>query len=127
MNLKYRKLWLLIGWGMVLLICFLSLTPNPPELGFNLWDKVNHFIAYAGMMGWFGQLYMKTSQRLTLAVAIIILGIVLEVVQGMGGYRMFEYHDMLANILGVIIALVIIYLKGDRVLYWLEQNVLKVS
>lgn len=127
MNLKYRHYWLIIGWGLVALVWFLSLTPKPPELGFRLWDKLNHFIAYAGLMGWFGQLYPRHSSRTVYAVGFIVMGIAIEIFQGMGMHRVFEYADMLANTSGVIIALTIIYLKGDRILYWFEQRILKVS
>ena len=126
MNLKYRKQWLVIGWCLIALVWYLSLTPKPPE-PFKLWDKLNHFIAYAGLMGWFGQLYKSNKIRVVYAVGLIVLGIVIEFFQGMGSQRMFEYNDMLANAVGVGIAVVIIYLKGDRVLYWFEQRILKVS
>ena len=102
MRLKYHRQWLLVGWSMILLVWYLSLTPRPPELGIRLWDKLNHFIAYAGLMGWFGQLYTQTYQRIVCALAIIAMGIAIEFFQGLGGVRMFEYRDMLANTLGVI-------------------------
>ena len=127
MNLEYRKHWLVIGWCLIALVWFLSLTPKPPEVGFKLWDKLNHFIAYAGLMGWFGQLYIQHSKRFMVAIGFISMGIVIEFFQGMGSHRVFEYNDMLANTLGVAIAVVLIYLKADGILYWFEQRILKVS
>ena len=127
MRLKYHRLWLVVGWCMILLVWYLSLTPKPPELGFRLWDKLNHFIAYAGLMGWFGQLYQHHRQRIVSALVIIVMGIAIEIFQGLGGQRMFEYRDMLANTLGVLMAVIILYLKGDHLLYWFEQRLLKVS
>jgi VanZ family protein len=124
MRLRYHKFWLLLGWGMIVLVLYLSLTPQPPELGFELWDKLKHFIAYAVLMGWFGQLY-RQHRRLLYALGFIGMGIALEYLQGMGEYRMFEYHDMLANLLGVSIAMLVLYLKGDQVLHWFEKKVLK--
>ena len=127
MNLKYRKHWLVIGWCLIALVGYLSLTLKPPEVGIELWDKLNHLIAYTVLMGWFGQIYTTNKHRIIYAVGLIIMGITIEIFQGMGPHRMFEYNDMLANTLGVGIAVVVIYLKGDGVLYWVEQRILKVS
>jgi VanZ family protein len=127
MNLKYRKLWLLIGWSMIATVWYLSLTPKPPEMGIKLWDKLNHFIAYAVLMGWFGQLYLQKAQRIFWFVFFISMGISIEIFQGMGEHRFFEYNDMLANTLGVVSAIVVLLLKGDRVLSLFEQRILKVS
>ena len=127
MNLKYRKLWLLIGWVLIAVVWYLSLTPKPPEMGIKLWDKLNHFIAYSALMGWFGQLYSQKVQRIFWAVFFITMGISIEIFQGMGEHRFFEYKDMLANILGVMAAILVLSFKGDHVLSWFEQRVLKVS
>jgi len=126
MDLKYRKQWLVIGWCLIALAWYLSLTPTTPE-PFKLWDKMNHFIAYACLMAWFGQLYKSNRIRIMYAVGFVIMGIAIEFFQGMGPHRVFEYNDMLANTLGVFIAVIVIYLKGDGILYWIEQRVLNVS
>ena len=127
MNLKYRKLWLLIGWTLVLSVWYLSLTPKPPEMGVKLWDKLNHFIAYAVLMGWFGQLYLLKIQRILWFVFFMGMGIGIEIFQGMGEHRFFEYNDMLANTLGIVAAIIILQLKGDSILFWFEKHILKVS
>ena len=126
MILKYKNLWLSCGWIMVATVIYLSLTPSPPQ-GLNLWDKLNHFIAYAGLMVWFGQIYRSLSGRIVFTLYFIGMGIGIEVLQGMGGVRQFEYHDMLANSIGVLAALLILKLNGDRVLFWVEQRFLKAS
>lgn len=126
MILKYKNLWLALGWIMVAAVFYLSLTPSPPR-GLNLWDKLNHFIAYAGLMAWFGQVYRSVMARLFFSFYFIIMGACIEVLQALGGYRHFEYNDMLANASGVIAALLFLSLHGDRLLPWFEQRVLKVS
>lgn len=127
MNLKYRKLWLAVGWLLIAMIWYLSLTPKPPEVGIKLWDKLNHFIAYAVLMGWFGQLYLGKGQRVFWFCFFVTMGIGIEIFQGMSGHRFFEYHDMLANTLGVAGAMIVLLLKGDGILLWFEQRVLKVT
>ncbi|MFA5081707.1 MAG: hypothetical protein WC474_04075 [Hydrogenophilaceae bacterium] len=97
-TLSYQRLWLAIGWGLVLLVIALSLMPAPqlPQVGFN--DKLGHILAYFTLMAWFGQIYCK---RLTPLLALLTLGATLEVLQGMTGYREMSGLDMLANTAGV--------------------------
>lgn len=127
MSLRYRTLWVVIGWAMILAVWYLSLTPSPPEVGVKLWDKLNHFIAYALLMGWFGQLYLGKESRIFWLFFFTVMGVGIEIFQGMGEHRFFEYNDMLANSLGIIAALLVLSFKGDGILFWFEQRILKVS
>lgn len=99
-GLIHRLLWLAIGWGLVALVVALSLVPSPPQSGFDQGDKVGHLLAYATLMGWFGQLYPPGWR---LALAFVALGLVLEILQGLSGYRQASMADMLANTLGVVL------------------------
>ena len=54
-------------------------------------------------MAWFAQLYMRRSHARFL-VFFIFLGIVIEVLQGQTTYRLFEYADIAANVLGATVA-----------------------
>lgn len=99
---RYRRLWLAIGWGLVLAVIWVSLTPKPPDVGIRINDKLSHLAAYAVLMGWFCQLYWQRSARLRNGLLLVAMGIALEVLQGLGQHRMFEYADMLANTLGVV-------------------------
>lgn len=99
-TLRLRPLWLAIGWGLVMLVIYLSLTPQPPRLDADYGDKVGHLLAYGVLMGWFSQLY--SNRRRPLALALFALGVVLELIQGMIGYREASLADAAANGLGVI-------------------------
>jgi hypothetical protein len=95
-------LWLLIGWALVGVVIYLSLTASPPEVvDFAFADKFEHLLAYGVLMGWFTQLTPRINRQRWWALGFCLMGIVLEVLQGMSGYRMFDYGDMLANALGV--------------------------
>lgn len=108
--LKYRTLWLSLGWLLVAGVWYLSLTPTPPEIdiGIDFFDKISHFTAYAGMMAWFMQLYQARRARIFYAFGFIVMGISIEFLQGMGPARVFELADMLANSCGVIAAWLIV-------------------
>ena len=112
-ELKYRRLWLTLGWLLVTSVWYLSLTPKPPQidLGIDFFDKISHFLAYATMMGWFMQLYHARRTRMVYALGFVCMGIVIEYLQGMGPDRLFEYADMLANSLGVLAAW--LFIRGN--------------
>jgi len=103
-DLKFWKLWLKIGYGLVLLVVFLSLAPDPPDLmEFDKGDKVGHLIAYLTLMLWFANLYRERAERLSTAMAFLAMGTALELVQALIGYRTFQYADMAANAAGVFL------------------------
>jgi VanZ family protein len=97
-TLVHRRLWLAIGWGLVALVCVLSLVPPPQLPGPEYNDKVGHILAYFSLMAWFGQLYPA---RIKPVLALLAMGAGLEVLQGMTGYRDMSGLDMLANASGV--------------------------
>ena len=105
--LKFGRLWTIVGIGFVLLVIYLSLTPDPPDLGAPEGMKVGHLVAYGWLMIWFAQIYRTMPRRLLLAAGFCALGIVLEYVQGMTDYRGFEYSDMVINSAGVALGLVL--------------------
>jgi len=101
---KYRFVWLAIGWALIILILWLSLIPSPPSpLHFPQADKVEHLFAYGVLMSWFCQIYHGSRQRLYLMLAFIALGATIEILQGLSGYRTAEWGDLLADSLGVLI------------------------
>jgi len=96
-----RALWLAGAWGVLIAVVVLSVMPAPPSPDFESSDKAGHVLAYAALMGSFAVVY--TARRPPLAIAFIALGIALEFVQGLLGYRSLEVTDMLANTLGVLL------------------------
>ncbi len=112
-NLRLRPLWLLCGWAMLAMAVWLSLIAAPPQIvGIPYIDKVKHLLAYAVLMGWFGQIYTTRGTQRGWLIGLVVMGIMLEFLQGWGGARFFEYADMLANTLGALLG------------YWLTRNVL---
>jgi len=118
-----QRLWLTLGLGWVALVVYLSLANIHIPQGPVRWsDKLNHFLAYGFLMGWFGQLYFQRKTRFWLAISLIALGILMEVLQGQLPYRWFEVVDALANTGGVLLACLFIYFGADRFLTVLEQR-----
>ena len=100
-ELKARPLWVALGWGLILLVVYLSLTPTPVDLPLEKGDKLSHVLAYLVLMWWFANLYPSAHHRICWAAGFVLLGIVLEFLQRWTGYRSFELADMVAGTLGV--------------------------
>lgn len=125
MALRYHRYWLIVGWLLIALVIYLSVTSHPPRLLPIKWsDKIGHFLSYLVLMGWFIQLYRSHRQRLIWAVLFIGQGLALEVVQGMSRWRTFDYWDAAANTLGVILAWWWAFRGLDRLLPALERRLL---
>jgi len=75
-----------------------------------LWsDKLLHGIVYAGLMGWFAQIFRHDLARLLLVFVFISFGVSMEYLQALTPSRHFEVADMIANSCGVVLAWALSY------------------
>lgn len=95
---RFRSLWTLVGWVWLAVVIVFSLIPSPPKADVPMWDKLNHLAAYGLLMFWFAQL---TPRWLMLAARLLMLSGLLELTQGLTGYREASLQDMVANALGL--------------------------
>ena len=103
-KLRFIRLWLTIGFVLVGVVCFLTLTPSLLDMvDFPEGDKIGHFVTYSAIMLWFGFIYLRGKRYMRVGFAFIVMGIALELIQGMLDYRSFSYLDMGANACGVMI------------------------
>ena len=124
-ELSLWRWWFLFGIGLVLLVVYLSLANiSLPEAASGFGDKVNHLIAYAALMGWFGQLFTSWRDRIFLACGLMLLGVAMEYGQAMTAYRYFDWLDAVANSLGVLLGVISLMLGADKILLWFEKRVL---
>jgi VanZ family protein len=98
-----RMIGLGLGWGWAAAIVWLSLTPSPLRVDVDYGDKLGHFGAYGLLMFWFALLYPSWPLRARYMIGFIVMGVVLEFVQGLLGHRVFDVVDMLANATGVLL------------------------
>ena len=116
-NFRYAKIWLTLGWLLIGAVIFLSLWPMPPQpLEFEQSDKLTHIIVYLTLMLWFANIYPQRSSQLRLSIGFFVMGVCLELLQGMTRYRTFSYTDILANGIGIFLAL---YLARTRLATYL--------
>lgn len=122
-SLRLFPLWLVFGMGLIVLVIYLSLTAKPLiTLSFTMGDKIGHCLAYAVLMGWFGQLFKDRWLLLFFALGFSLMGVSLEYLQGMGTHRHFEYADMAANIIGVVSGWLLTISVFRGALIWLEKR-----
>ncbi len=109
-HLRYKWQWAFLGLGLVLSVLTLSLISIPPTVSkFLLSDKLLHGVAYAGLMGWFAQIFKHDLTRLVLVVGFVAFGISIEFLQALTPSRHFDFSDMVANSCGVILAWALSY------------------
>lgn len=127
--LRYLNLWISVGWMLILLVCYLSLTSRPPDLNIEIEniDKLNHFLAYFVLMGWFAQIYKTKRSRFKFVLFFILMGVTLEIMQGFSQVRSFEYSDMLANTTGVMFAWFVTKGQLKKSLLHFENIILKLT
>lgn len=125
-ELKLRFLWMAIGYALVVLVVFLSLTSNPVDTGleFPLQDKLFHALAYFALMAWFAQIYHDRFQRNMIAVVFVIMGFTLEYLQSFDPARYAEAGDMVANVTGVALGFSIALTRVKNTLVHIEKSIL---
>ena len=101
-------------WLPLALATWLALTPSPPEVVFRVGDVVLHTGAFV---------YLTFALRLAhpglhwlpAALGMLGFGLLLELLQGLGGIRVCEWRDLAADALGIVVGLVAYRLLGVRV------------
>jgi VanZ family protein len=94
-------------------ICFiglnaLALSPAPylpPDL-FDWWDKAQHAIGF-GTLAVLAVLAYPDVSKLRIGLLLVALGVLIEVLQHLGGYRFGDWQDALADGVGVVLGLVL--------------------
>lgn len=96
-----KRGWRAAGWLGVVLTLALSLMPPALDVSGGHTDKIVHLAGYALLTFWWAQLV--TRQRWKLAVAIVLFGVIIELLQGLTPDRQPDLLDALANSGGVLL------------------------
>ena len=127
-TLRFRKLWIGIGYVGICLLVYLSLTPMPHHVlkfsieNFSAGDKIEHILGFMAPMLWFGQIYWAKTKRLGIGIALAVIAIVLEYGQrAIGGYPNLEYGDIVASIIGIALGGILLKTRLAFLLKTLES------
>jgi hypothetical protein len=104
--LRYPWIWAGLGWALVIGVVVGSLVPGNMLPSVSVSDKFEHAGAYFLLMIWFAGLYRRQVHPM-IAVALLILGTALDLLQGTTKTRTFDLHDIAADAGGILAALVI--------------------
>ena len=105
-----------IFFASLFVVLYLSIVPsyeipNFASLSF-LSDKLVHALIYF-YLAYTGLLCRFSISRTMIIVLIFIFGLTIEIIHYYHPYRFFEYLDLLANLIGVTIALLIFKIKNN--------------
>jgi VanZ family protein len=103
---RWRNGWLALGAALMLAVAALALLPaarqlNALALALPQGDKLLHVLAFAALMGWWGNLYHRPRQRLGVAVACLLFGLLIECAQWPHDPEDASVWDLVADALGL--------------------------
>ena len=120
--LRFVRVWRTCGAALIVLVVYLSLTPDPVSVPGPNGDKVGHLLAYAVLMGWFAQIDRGRMERVLWAIFFVALGVGLEFVQGLTDYRTFDIFDMAGDAVGVAVGWLAAPPRVPKLLAWFEKG-----
>jgi len=103
---KHRSKWQLVFWLNTTLLLYLTLMPNISyRVSIDNIDKLFHLIGFGAFAVFFGMAYPKL-KLCRVFVLSSLLGVAVELIQSQIPYRSFSLLDMLADSVGILIAVV---------------------
>lgn len=95
-------------WLLLLTLTILSLLPVAflPPPSFSIWDKAQHALGFAALTGIGLLAYPRL--RFWMPLLMLLHGGFIEVAQAATGWRNGEWLDLLADAIGIALALVIV-------------------
>jgi len=118
--LRFRYLWLFGGLCLIGLVLYTTLMPSSalPITVTN--DKAAHAITFVILMVWFCGIFKLRFVPLV-AVALLLFGILIELLQQSLAYRSAELADGLADIAGIALGWVLAVSGLQHWVEWVES------
>ena len=92
-------------WFSMLLVCWILLAQQADLPPLRIWDKAAHTLAFAALMLLSAVAYRPRLKLQWIALLLLGFGIGMEIVQHFLPYREFSFLDMVANGLGILLAM----------------------
>ncbi len=119
--LRFPALWVGVGWLLVGVVVFVSLAPLDADTDLGVSDHTGHVIAYFVLMVWFGGAYRR-HRHVRIAGLLVLLGLAMETLQGLMGFRAVEAKDIVANLFGVLLGYMLLRRLAAGWCAWLEAR-----
>jgi len=108
-----RKLIICFYVIYVLIVTYFSLTPIEHKGPVIIWDKASHFTAYLLLAMFVKKVHIRFSY-LTCVITCCSYSFIIECIQYFIPSRQFDVLDMLANLLGTVLGVIIYYLIIEK-------------
>ncbi len=112
LSLRYARRWQIAGIFLLVMVLTAALVPadwfwsQGPNSPFFLSDKWLHGITFAALALWFAGQYARHSYW-RLMTGLVAFGLLIEVTQLMVSYRTADWMDLLVDLLGVAVGMII--------------------
>ncbi len=107
--LRWHRAWVTLGGAIMLWVLWMALTPDPGiTLEFPYGDKLLHAITFTCLMGWWGNVYRARRPRGWAALGCLAFGVFIEFAQWLDPPRDADVLDVLADGVGIAIALLLL-------------------
>ena len=130
--LEYPGRWRTVGVLLPLIVMGLALAPafwpRPDDLRLDWieWDKLIHGITFALLALWYTGQYARSAYW-RVALGLSVYGLLIEWLQSMLSYRTAEAGDLVADVIGIAIGIVIALLAtggwSQRAENWLKNRI----
>ena len=105
-RLRWHRAWIALGGAIMLWILWMALRPDPGiTLDFPYGDKLLHATTFTCLMGWWGNVYRDRRARGWAALGCLAFGVFIEFAQWLSPPRDADALDVLADGVGIIVAL----------------------
>ena len=84
-------------------ILWLALTPNPPSSQLFDFDKLNHSVAFFVLAGLMEYAFPNLASWAIKLLPLVAFGLAIEMLQFWIGYRYFEWMDLVADGVGLLL------------------------
>ena len=119
-SLRFRYLWLFSGIGLVGLVLYMTLMPLTAVSVPAINDKAVHALTFVFLMVWFCGVFELRLAPLV-AVILLLLGVLIELLQGQLAYRSAELADGLADTAGIALGWVLAFSGLQHWAAWVES------
>lgn len=120
-RLRWHGIWVALGGAIMLFVMWMALMPDPSiTLSFTYGDKLLHASTFCGLTGWWGNIYRGYRARAWVALGCLAFGVFIELAQWLDPPRDASGWDVLADAIGILLALVLLRTPLARVLANLE-------
>ncbi len=103
-TLRYKRLWLMLGIMLIMGMLISSLMPLNLNSGIPHQDKLMHIVGYSVLTLWFLQIIRNQRAIVLIPLGMVLLGITVELMQGLTHYRYPDRMDAIANGIGCLVA-----------------------